>query len=216
MGAAPAGNAALVDLNLSYGPHHPPKRVDSNKVVGTTGGFCSCPLMKVSTVINVTADDGTLQAAQQRVRQVLRSGASEVSVQLAAGDYYNVSLLFTALDSPPPGGSVTWHGPTRGVATIYGGARITGWVPWRDGVWQATLPRGLVDERGRATFRSLVQGERSAWLARTPNYGSGYLQVDTWTNGGFTWAPGALPGGVDCETSSIAPCLGHAFLCVLR
>jgi hypothetical protein len=68
-------------------------------------------------------------------------------------------------------------------------------------VWQVLLPPQLQDSGGRALFRQLVQGERSAWLAREPDFGSGFLSCGG-GNGGFTCGAGALPAHFDCVNSS--------------
>jgi hypothetical protein len=65
----------------------------------------------------------------------------------------------------------------------------------------AKLPDDLVDSGGKAKFHKLVEGNRSAWLARSPNFGGGYLQANG-GNAGFTWAKGALPDAFDCVNSS--------------
>lgn len=137
------------------------------------------------------------------------STAKDIVVNVGAGAYYNTSIQFTEADSPPPGSRVTWRGPdtstrtTTGAnsaaAVVYGGARIlpSSWTKaftmTRSGssgsgggtVWKAALPAVLVDGNGRAIFHTLVQDERSAWLARTPNFGSGFLPC-AGGNSGFT------------------------------
>ena len=108
---------------------------------------------------------------------------------------------------------MTWRSQQPGSASVFGGAVITGWEPWRDAprgspIWRSRLPVNLVDSKGRARFHSLVEGERSVWLAREPDYGSGWLVVNdsSFTNTGFAWTAGPNAGGLppqfDCENSS--------------
>jgi len=61
--------------------------------------------------------------------------------------------------------------------------------------------------KGRALFQTLVQEDTSAWQARTPNFGSGFLPC----SGGqtnFTCPEGVLPADLECnlhgQTSSCA------------
>ena len=120
--------------------------------------------------------------------------------------YFNTSLALTEDDSAPSsGGRVIWQAEAGATAMprVYGGARVTGWTPSKkhptgSGIWQAVLPKELVDSEGRALFRTLVQDERSAWLARTPNFGSGYLPCGG-GNSSFSCASGVLPAGFDCQ-----------------
>ena len=90
---------------------------------------------------------------------------------------------------------------TTNASTVYGGARVVGWSVWAGMIWRARLPAGLSDSSGRATFHTLVQGERRAWNARSPNAGSGYLNCTAYDQDGFNWAEGALPSDIDCNSS---------------
>jgi len=148
----------------------------------------------------------SLWRAQVAVRKLLASaaGSGDVTVSIAGGAYFNTSLALTEADSPSPGGGqVSWQAAAGATVAVYGGARITGWTRspnMRPGIWQATLPKELVDAEGRARFHTLVQGERSAWLARTPNFGSGYLPCGG-SDSSFSCAAGVLPAGFDCQLS---------------
>jgi hypothetical protein len=147
----------------------------------------------------------TISQAHHAVRSLLAvSPDAAAEVRLAHGDYFNVSLRLTERDS----GDVIWRGPGPGEgapATIYGGSKVSG--PWTrapavgDHVWQVPLPPYLLDTGGRAVFRQLVQGERSAWLAREPDFGAGFLTCGG-NNGGFTCGAGVLPKHFDCVNSS--------------
>jgi hypothetical protein len=152
----------------------------------------------------------TIAQAQRAVRDLLASASAEdaaagpLEVRLGSGDYFNSSLRLTERDS----GDVLWRGPGAGEgapATVYGGARVSRWtrapVSVGEHVWQAPLPPQLLDSEGRALFRQLVQGERSAWLAREPDFGSGFLTCGG-GNGGFTCGAGVLPAHFDCVNST--------------
>lgn len=138
------------------------------------------------------------------------AGREAITVTLLPGAYFNTSIVFGNRDSPGPGGSVVWRAGTgghreqlAGEAVLYGGARITSWSRVQAGspIWQATLPPELLDSAGRAVFHTLVQDDRACWLARVPDYGSGFLPCPG-TNSEFTCAPGVLPDDIDCTNSS--------------
>ena len=147
----------------------------------------------------------TILQAQHAVRSLLSvSPDAPAEVRLAPGDYFNVSLRLSERDS----GDVIWRGPgaTDGAqATIYGGAKVQGsWtraLEVGEHVWQVQLPAQLVDGGGRAVFHQLVQGERSAWLAREPDFGAGFLPCGG-DNAGFSCGAGVLPKHFDCVNSS--------------
>lgn len=150
----------------------------------------------------------TLPEAQRRVRRLLRNGsAKSLEVVMQPGQYFNTSMQFTADDSPPTGGSITWRAAMHGTASVYAGARIVG--PWRQlsgspSIWVTVLPRELLDERGRARFGALVDGDRSAVIARAPDYGSGFLKgVASYSDTGFTWSTeSGLPPFFDCVNAT--------------
>ena len=136
---------------------------------------------------------------------VQRADARNVTVILMNGSFYNTSLSFTAADGAGAGTErVTWKADGAS-STIFGGARVEGFVYWRSGIWRAPLPVGLANSKGRATFQTLVEGERSCWQARHPDYGSGWLSVNasTFSGEGFGWGKEAgLPDAFDCIASA--------------
>ena len=138
----------------------------------------------------------TLARAQLAVRGVLARGGTGITVRIAGGEYFENNITLTEKDSGH--GRVVWQGEPG--ATLYGGALIRGWTQYRGGIWQAPLPKALVDSEGRALFRTLVQGAHSAWLARTPNFGSGFLPC-AGSGSSFHCAAGVLPAGFDCQVS---------------
>lgn len=151
----------------------------------------------------------TLAAAQAAVRGELGRGSGQageaapgddVEVVLGAGAYYKTQLRFTEADSPRGGRRVIWRGDVG--ATVYGGARVTGWTKSATHnpsglVLQAALPKDMVDAFGRARFQMLVQDERAAILARTPNFGSGFIGCSS-SNADLHCPPGVLPADFDC------------------
>eukprot|EP01044_Picomonas_judraskeda_P010085 COSAG03_NODE_1275_length_4419_cov_16.726620_2_plen_241_part_00 len=81
----------------------------------------------------------------------------------------------------------------------------------RVGIWRASLPPSLVDRFGRARFHTLVQGERSGWLARSPNFGSGFLNCSSGTGGTVTCP--ALPDNFDCVVTGRPGTLNASSAC---
>ena len=207
--AAPAAGSLTqprVLQPLQRPPFHPATFSDDNT------GATSSDVLYVSAAAAAGGDGSpgkpfaSLGRAQAAVRKLLASaaGSGDVTVSIAGGAYFNTSLALTEADSPSPGGGqVSWQAAAGATVAVYGGARITGWtrsLNMRPGIWQATLPKELVDAEGRARFGTLVQDERSAWLARTPNFGSGYLPCGG-SDSSFSCAAGVLPVGFDCQLS---------------
>lgn len=86
---------------------------------------------------------------------------------------------------------------------LYGGIQVSNWTRAPDSVnvWQAVLPSELVDGLGWAGFTTLTQGDRSCILARSPDFGSGFLPCSG-NNAGFTCPAGVLPDRFDCVNAS--------------
>jgi hypothetical protein len=144
----------------------------------------------------------SLGKAQAAVRKVL-GNHNAVTVEVGPGQYFDTSLTLTELDSPASLDTrVKWISPQPGAATVYGGAQVTG--QWKQGsgsnshIWSVPLSPSLTDDHGRALFRTLVQGERSGWLARSPNFGSGYLGCSGSATA-LNCGPGVLPSHFDCQ-----------------
>ena len=179
----------------------------------TTTFFVSPSGNDVAQGLSREAPVKSLERAQLLVRAHLQAVAlkhtpgveRDVTVVLMNGSWFNTSLHFTAADGAGTGTErVMWKADTGAASTVFGGARVVGWTHWRDGIWRAPLPPGLTDAQGRATFQSLVEGERSCWNARTPDSGSGWLAVNasSFSNQGFEWNVGALPDQFDCVRSA--------------
>ena len=91
-------------------------------------------------------------------------GGTKHVIIMAAGRYANPGTI--TLDDRDSG--LTIKGWKSGAATeIYGGIPITGWVPWKNGIWRAPVPKGT-------RFFNLIADGRSLTMAQTPNAGSGY------------------------------------------
>eukprot|EP00040_Diaphanoeca_grandis_P001923 m.20086 g.20086 ORF g.20086 m.20086 type:complete len:1168 (+) comp12740_c0_seq1:136-3639(+) len=191
----------VLNLDCTAQPHHDQHAKNIVVHVSSTHGS------DVTGSGSLTSPFQSLAKAQIAVQKhvVKSSSHSNITIALGAGAYLNTSLVFTELDSPP-GSSLTIQGPTsveQATATVYGGQRIdfNGWQPYTDSIWKTHLPSDLVDSNGKARFHTLVQNDRSAWLARSPNFGSGFLPCGG-GNSGFTCPPDVLPDQFDCVNSS--------------
>ena len=110
----------------------------------------------------------TLSRAQEAARAL--TGKEPVTVWLRGGTYYLAApLVFTLDDSGTKSAPVTWQAFPGEVPTISGGAKLNlKWEPFRDGIYKARLPAGLVSDQ------LFVNGERQP-MARYPNYDPGVL-----------------------------------------
>jgi hypothetical protein len=108
----------------------------------------------------------TLQAAQRIARRLVAGGAREITVHVAAGEYFLSEPLVFTEDDGPAEGLVTWLGPDGADAVINAGKRLTGWRQVAEGIYETEVPK-------RTSFGTLFEnGERSP-LCRFP--AEGYL-----------------------------------------
>ena len=141
-------------------------------VVGLAN-LLSLPVLAVEIHLLPTGDDAnpgtsakplaSLAAAQKLARTF--AGKEPVTVLLADGTYYlPATLKFTAADSGTQKFPVTYAAALGAHPVISGGARLKlAWTPYRDGIFQAQTPPGLVCDQ------LFVNGERQH-MARYPNY----------------------------------------------
>jgi len=103
-------------------------------------------------------------ASLQRAQAALRQKRS--AVYLRGGTYYLPEpLVFTAQDSGAKAAPVFFQPYQNEHAVLSGGVKLENlvWVPWTNGIFQATVPEDL------RTEEIFVNGERQI-LARYPNY----------------------------------------------
>jgi hypothetical protein len=105
----------------------------------------------------------SLATAQRAARQM--AGRQSVMVLLHAGVHYlPETLVFTAEDSGTSDHPVTWAAAPGGEVVLSGGVRLAPrWRPFRDGILQAEVPKGLVIDQ------LFVDGRRLP-MARYPNF----------------------------------------------
>ncbi|MGC4043319.1 MAG: PDZ domain-containing protein [Armatimonas sp.] len=125
----------------------------------------------------------TLPRAQQAVREARRQSASQaVTVLLRGGTYYlDDTLVFTSADSGSAEAPVVYEAYKSETPVISGGIRLSlTWRPYKDGIWQADVPAGLISDQ------LFVNGKRQT-LARYPNHDPQGGYFDGWSPD--AWSP---------------------------
>lgn len=120
-----------------------------------------------------TPNSGTIDAPYTSFEEVQRSvrafksryPETPVTVIFRGGRYYRTqSIIFTAEDSGTKNGPVTYQAYPGEKPVIMGGKQLElEWVPFRDGIYKAQVPEGLI-------FESLFINDQEQILARYPNY----------------------------------------------
>lgn len=105
----------------------------------------------------------TLGAAQRAARQM--AGREAVTVQVADGVYYLAEpLVFTPADSGTAAFPVVYRAEHEGKAVVSGGQKLVlQWTPYKDGIFRAATPAGLVIDQ-------LFVDGRCQRMARYPNF----------------------------------------------
>jgi hypothetical protein len=167
------------------------KNVLGPALIAALGLAISSPLL-AATTLHVAPDgrdtgDGsaarpflTLARAQTAVRQLTPGANGAVTVELAEGTYRLAApLVFTPADSGRPAAPVTYAAAPGARVRLAGSVALhLEWKPWRDGILQATVPRGLV-------FDQLFANGTRQIRARFPNFdpdnalrgGPSYVQI---------------------------------------
>lgn len=105
----------------------------------------------------------TLAKARDAARAF--AGKEAVTIHLADGTYYlPETLVIGPQDSGTPAFPLLWKADHEGSAVLSGGLKLAvEWKPYRDGIFQATVPAGLAIDQ-------LFIGGRRQRMARYPNY----------------------------------------------
>ncbi len=108
----------------------------------------------------------TLTRARDAVGKLAAAGLTrDVRVLLRGGTYYVPDgVTFGPEDSGTAEHAVTYAAYPGEVPVLIGGVRITGWTRHDGGLWQATIPQGIVPNQ-------LFENGRRLTLAREPNEG---------------------------------------------
>ena len=105
----------------------------------------------------------TLAAARDAARKV--AGKEAVTIHVGDGVYHlPETLVFTPADSGSTEFPVVYRAVKEGRAVLIGGSELKlNWKPYRDGIFQAATPQGLVIEQ-------LLINEQRRIMARYPDY----------------------------------------------
>ncbi len=105
----------------------------------------------------------TLAKARDAVRAVNSAMTGDIVVNLAKGDYpTSETIAFSEQDSGANGFRIIYRSQDgTGAARIIGGMKVSGWSPYKDGIYQANVGAGL-------TFTTLYENGIRADLARWP------------------------------------------------
>ncbi|WP_436500310.1 right-handed parallel beta-helix repeat-containing protein [Actinokineospora sp. HUAS TT18] len=145
-----------------------------------TGGFGAAPRAHaqagVQYYVSTTGSDATgdgsvtkpwasVQKARDAVRGQLAGMSSDITVNIAPGDYYQTSTIsFTDADSGQNGFNVVYKSSGAvGSARFFGGQPVTGWNVYQGGIYRANIGAGK-------SLNTLYESGTRATLARYPNY----------------------------------------------
>ena len=112
----------------------------------------------------------TLAAARDAARQ---AGPGPHEIRVHAGDY----VLAAPLVLTPEDNGLTIVGDAGAKARLFGGRRLTGWVPDGERFWQVPLPGA---KEGRWDFRALLVNGRLAARATWPNRTDTLAHLGKW------------------------------------
>lgn len=118
----------------------------------------------------------TIGAAREAVRRAIREQAEGLlEVVVGEGTYeLEEPLRFGADDAGGERCRVVYRNEDGASPVLLGGSALAGWVPWRDGVWRTSVPKGM-------RFHTLyADGERVS-QARLP--ATGYYHTDAGAGG---------------------------------
>ncbi|QGQ93900.1 right-handed parallel beta-helix repeat-containing protein [Paenibacillus psychroresistens] len=120
---------------------------------------------------SIDAPFQSITKAQQAVREYIKLGMKQdVTVYLRGGLYELESpLRFEEKDSGRDGFQVRYCSFPGEEATLFGGKRITEWVPFDENIWQAKLESGI-------KFNTLYADDARVKQARLPAVG--YFETD--------------------------------------
>lgn len=141
----------------------------------------------------------TIAAAQNAVRAAITSGfEGTIEVWIGGGVYeLEEPLRFGADDAAGERCRVAYRGVEGDMPVLQGGVALSGWEPWRDGIWRTAVPGGR-------RFDTLYADGRRVAKARWP--ASGYAEtrsVDGKERDGIGWRDGDLPDAAKLGTGGL-------------
>jgi hypothetical protein len=123
----------------------------------------------------------SLENARLAIRKLKQAGklTQPVMVNMRGGTY-NISMpyVFHEEDGGTEASPITYQAHQDEEVIISGGREITGWKPYKKGIWMTRLPEVT---KGEWSFRQLYVNGSSRQRARTPN--QGFLRVKGFPDG---------------------------------
>lgn len=129
----------------------------------------------------VTSPFASLENAQQAIRKLRQEGKliKPVIVSMRGGTYtISKPYVFDEEDGGTQNSPITYQAYQNEEVVISGGKKITGWKPYKKGIWMTHLPEVT---RGEWSFRQLYVNGSLRQRARTPN--QGFLRVKGFPDG---------------------------------
>lgn len=108
----------------------------------------------------------TIEEAQKKVRALLKEGGTgNITVWLGGGTYYlEKAWIMNQTDSHSGNYIVTYRNVEGEVPLIDGGTRLTGWKPYKNGIYMTQIPEGFDPQ-------TLYENGERVTIARYPNEG---------------------------------------------
>lgn len=123
----------------------------------------------------------SLDDAKGAIRRLKQAGrlTKPVTVFVRGGIYtLQKPIVFDEEDSGSENAPITFQAYQGEKVTFSGGTSITGWKPWKNGLWMTKLPEVA---KGQWSFRQLYVNGVLKQRARTPN--NGFLRVKGFPDG---------------------------------
>ncbi|WP_372798613.1 carbohydrate-binding protein [Pontiella sp.] len=146
----------------------------------------------------------SLEKARDAVRQVNRGMKDDITVHIAGGTYvFDEAVEFTPADSGMNGHRVIYQAYADHQPVFSGGVRVTGWKPFKDGIYQARLDH---DQKLRSL---IVDGQRAYMAAMTADAKGGWGTYEVRAGqADWAWESGSSVDGVTFEKRDV-PDLGN-------
>ena len=145
--------------------------VSADFYVSTNGNDAWSGTLDVPNTGGTDGPFATLARARDAVRDLVQAGLDHsVSVFVREGTYYVPETLdLGSEDSGTADYSVTYGAYADEEVWIIGGVVLSGWLPFRDDIWVASIPEGVEPQQ-------VFENGRRMTLARAPN--RGYYRVE--------------------------------------
>jgi hypothetical protein len=130
---------------------------------------------------NIATPFASLEDAQHAIRKLKQGGKLKkpVTVNIRSGTYtIQKPVTFNENDGGSENAPIIFQAYQNEEVIISGGRTITGWKPYKNGLWTAKLPEVA---KGEWSFRQLYVNGASRQRARTPD--TGFLRVKGFPDG---------------------------------